>query len=267
MFWDTSIGVLSFVPNVSIFTKYEFPRGSISNSDFMCPASGDPDIIADDVCDGVARDIGFAETAVQSTPRWSGTFQGALRSGAHDFRLTACYTDGINQLVGDLTTQQAANFNHQEGLWLLDFNYSWQINAASGINAPLVLPAQSRMNSREPQVASYASVSGRCARRNERMWRTATGIRSGGCFHGKRLTWAFGARSADSMAAAYGCGGVSSGSTSIGVSQARTKSRVTVKTKSALERNIVLRKASTIGIVISGRRATRSGPHPLMLAS
>jgi outer membrane receptor protein involved in Fe transport len=49
--------------------------------------------------------------------------------------LTACYTDGINQLVGDLTTQQAANFNHQEGLWLLDFNYSWQINAASGINA------------------------------------------------------------------------------------------------------------------------------------
>ena len=135
MFWDTSIGVLSFVPSVSIFTKYEFPRGSISNSDFMCPASGDPDIIADDVCDGVARDIGFAETAVQSTPRWSGTFQGALRSGAHDFRLTACYTDGINQLVGDLTTQQAANFNHQEGLWLLDFNYSWQINAASGINA------------------------------------------------------------------------------------------------------------------------------------
>ena len=49
--------------------------------------------------------------------------------------MTACYTDGINQLVGDLTTQQAANFNHQEGLWLLDFNYSWQITAALGINA------------------------------------------------------------------------------------------------------------------------------------
>ena len=29
----------------------------------------------------------------------------------------------------------AANFNHQEGLWLLDFNYSWQITAALGINA------------------------------------------------------------------------------------------------------------------------------------
>jgi outer membrane receptor protein involved in Fe transport len=29
----------------------------------------------------------------------------------------------------------AANFNHQEGLWLLDFNYSWQITAAFGINA------------------------------------------------------------------------------------------------------------------------------------
>ncbi len=135
MFWDTSIGILSFIPNVSIFTKYEFPRGSIANVEAMCPASGDPDIIADDVCDGVARDIDFAETAVQSIPRWSGTFQGALRTGAHDFRLTARYTDGINQLVEDLAPQDQANFTHQDGLWLLDFNYSWQINAASGINA------------------------------------------------------------------------------------------------------------------------------------
>ncbi len=135
MFWDTPIGMLSFTPNLSIFTKYEFPRGSIANADSMCPASGNPDIIADDVCDGVARDIGFAETAVQSIPRWSGTFQTALSFGNHNVRLTARYTDGINQLVGDLTAQDAANFNHQDGLWLLDANYFWQLNASSAINA------------------------------------------------------------------------------------------------------------------------------------
>src|SRR5713226_8596445 len=67
------------------------------------------------------------------------------------------------------------------------------------------------------------------------------------------------------MATAYGCAGTSSGSTSMGVWQARTKSRVTVKTKSALERYILLRNESTIAIVISGRRAHSGGPQPVML--
>src|SRR5262245_63318084 len=43
---------------------------------------------------------------------------------------------------------------------------------------------------------------GRCARRNERMWRTARGIRSFGSFHGNMLTSAFGASIAASMATA-----------------------------------------------------------------
>ena len=82
---------------------------------------------------------------------------------------------------------------------------------------------------------------------------------------GRCSTSAFGARRAVSMATAYGCAGTSSGSTSIGVWQPRTKSRVTVKTKSGLERYILFRNASTIAIVMSGRRAHSAGPQPLML--
>jgi hypothetical protein len=53
------------------------------------------------------------------------------------------------------------------------------------------------------------------------------------------LTSDFGASIADSMATAYGCDGTSSGLMSTGVWQFRTKSRDTVKTKSASVRNIV----------------------------
>ena len=53
----------------------------------------------------------------------------------------------------------------------------------------------------------------------------------------------------------------------MGVWQERTKSRVTVKTKSALERYIVFRNLSTIAIVMSDRRATSPGPQPVMLSS
>src|SRR3989475_11350973 len=82
---------------------------------------------------------------------------------------------------------------------------------------------------------------GRCARRKERIWRTARGIRSLGSFHGNMLTSAFGASIAASMATAYGCAGISSGRISTGVWQLRTKSRVTVKTKSGLVRYILVR--------------------------
>src|SRR5262249_26970251 len=94
---------------------------------------------------------------------------------------------------------------------------------------------------------------GRCARRNDRIWRTARGIRSFGSFHGNRLTSAFGASIAASMATAYGCAGMSSGRISTGVWQLRTKSRVTVKTKSGLVRYILVRNLSTLSIVMPGR--------------
>ena len=43
---------------------------------------------------------------------------------------------------------------------------------------------------------------GRCARRNDRICRTASGMRSFGSFHGNMLTSAFGASIADSIATA-----------------------------------------------------------------
>ncbi len=58
---------------------------------------------------------------------------------------------------------------------------------------------------------------GRCARRNERTWRTASGMRSFGSFHGNMLTSAFGASIAASIATAYGCAGMSSGRINTGV--------------------------------------------------
>src|SRR5882762_10175884 len=60
------------------------------------------------------------------------------------------------------------------------------------------------------------------------------------------LTSAFGASIAASMATAYGCAGISSGRIRTGVWQLRTKSRVTVKTKSGLLRYILVRNLSTV---------------------
>ena len=82
-------------------------------------------------------------------------------------------------------------------------------------------------------------------------WRVTRATRSGGDFHGYIETSEWGASIAASMAMAYGCSGVSCGSTSTGVSQARTKSRVTVNTKSGWWRYMLLRKASAIGMVLA----------------
>src|ERR1700732_244 len=74
------------------------------------------------------------------------------------------------------------------------------------------------------------------------------------------LTSAFGASMAHSMATAYGCEGTSSGRTRIGFWQLRTKSRVTVKTKSGLVSNILVTNWSADCKVISGRLALIIGP-------
>src|SRR5581483_2109083 len=105
----------------------------------------------------------------------------------------------------------------------------------------------------------------RCARRKERIWRTARGMRSLGSFHGKMLTSALGASIAVSMATAYGCDGISSGRISTGVWQLRTKSRVTVKTKSGLVRYILVRNFSACSMVMSGLPFTSSGAQRFML--
>src|SRR5438445_6988692 len=74
------------------------------------------------------------------------------------------------------------------------------------------------------------------------------------------LNSACGASMALSMATGYGWAWASSGSTRIGVWQPRTKSRVTVKTKSGSVSNILVTNLSAVGIVISGRWAVIAGP-------
>ena len=79
------------------------------------------------------------------------------------------------------------------------------------------------------------------------------------------VTSAFGARLATSIATLYGCAGTSSGAISSGVWMERTKSRDTVKTKSARLVYMLVRKSWTMSIVTSGRFSQSGGPQPLML--
>src|SRR3954467_13504230 len=88
-----------------------------------------------------------------------------------------------------------------------------------------------------------------------------------GSFHRNILSSDFGASIAVSIATAYGCAGTSSGRIRTGVWHLRTKSRVTVETKSGLLRYILVRNFSTISIVISGRLLISSGAQPVMLPS
>src|SRR5580698_8167124 len=62
------------------------------------------------------------------------------------------------------------------------------------------------------------------------------------------------------MATAKGWAGTSSGRTRIGFWQPRTKSRVTVKTKSGLVSNMLVTNWSVVWIVISGRLAISAAP-------
>jgi hypothetical protein len=55
---------------------------------------------------------------------------------------------------------------------------------------------------RRPEAIGTDAAAGRCARRKERICRTASGIRSFGSFHGNMLTSAFGASIAVSIATA-----------------------------------------------------------------
>ena len=64
-----------------------------------------------------------------------------------------------------------------------------------------IIPQRKEMMGFASLYPSYATV-GRCARRNDRIWRTASGTLSFGSFHGNKLTSAFGASIALSIATA-----------------------------------------------------------------
>ena len=124
MFWDTGIGQLSFTPNVSVFTKYEYPTLT-ANLD-QCP---------DLICDGVGRTRARGSSGFSAIPRWQGTFATSLSFGDHNIRVTPRYTDGINAAFADLNTEQQDNFEFNDGLWTVDVNYSWQLSASATISA------------------------------------------------------------------------------------------------------------------------------------
>src|SRR5439155_22710872 len=78
------------------------------------------------------------------------------------------------------------------------------------------------------------------------------------------LTSACGASIAHSMATAYGCARTSSGRIRTGLWQLRTKSRVTVKTKSGLVSNILVTNWWVVCVVIWGLLAVSSA-HQVLL--
>jgi len=125
MFWDTGLGMVTFTPNVSIFTKYEYP-GSANLA--QCP---------DGICDGVGRTVPRGSSGIVQIPRWQGTFQVGLRTGDHNFRLTPRYTDAVNPEFDDLSDNAQARFEHSDGLWTVDLNWAWQFSGRSSVSASI----------------------------------------------------------------------------------------------------------------------------------
>ncbi len=126
MFWDTSIGMVSFSPNVSIVTEYEYDNPGVDN--VQCPNG---------VCDGVGRTTARAATGFQSMPRWQGTFTTGLSRGDQNVRVTARYQDAVNPEFDDLSDIQKATFTHDEGVWTADISWFWQFNASSSLNTSI----------------------------------------------------------------------------------------------------------------------------------
>jgi outer membrane receptor protein involved in Fe transport len=123
MFWDTGIGMVTFTPNISVFTAYEYPG---ADTQAQCP---------DGVCDGVGRTTPRGSSGITQIPRWSGTFAAGLGRGDQSLRLTARYTDGVNPEIEDLTPESKLTFEHTDGLWTLDVNWRWQFSARSSVSA------------------------------------------------------------------------------------------------------------------------------------
>jgi len=123
MFWDTGIGMVTFTPNISIFTAYEYPG---ADTQAQCPGG---------VCDGVGRTVPRGSSGITQIPRWAGTFIGGLNRGDQSLRLTARYTDGVNPEIGDLSPEDQLTFEHTDGLWTLDVNWRWQFSARSSVSA------------------------------------------------------------------------------------------------------------------------------------
>lgn len=127
MGWDTGIGQLTFSPNVSIVLTYEFPVPDGVSAPALCPGG---------LCSSVARNIGMGfSNGINNIPRWQGNFPLTLVRGPHQFRLNPTYRDSLNSEVGDLDPDAAATaaFTHEEGQWVVDLQWNWQITDGTSI--------------------------------------------------------------------------------------------------------------------------------------
>ncbi len=131
MVFNAGGGTLRFTPSATFTTKYEFPNSlDASGVDFLCEGG---------VCNGISRNIsattgmGGGFNGVTSMPRWQANLPLNWNlNSMHSVRLTANYRDSLNAQVEDLTEAQLGAFNHEEGQWTLNGNYTW--NASSGIS-------------------------------------------------------------------------------------------------------------------------------------
>ncbi len=128
MRFDTGIGALTFSPSVTIVTKYEFPLPD--------GAGARPGICPGGICSSVGRDFarGF-QNGINQMPRWQGNFPVTLTTGNHFFRVSAGYRDGLNQAVEevDFTLAENANWFHEDGQWIVDAQWTWQLNEGTSL--------------------------------------------------------------------------------------------------------------------------------------
>ena len=116
------------------------------------------------------------------------------RSGANadvdaELRVHTCKTDRYRGANGDQLFQWVDDFMGR--VTMPEYDRCLEATAIEPGGRPVSAPAwiSPVYQAREIEIEiveniAYASVSGRCARMNERMWRTAKGIRSAGSFHG-----------------------------------------------------------------------------------
>ena len=75
--------------------------------------------------------MGF--NGVTNMPHWQGSFPISADIGNHRVRLTPRYRDSMNTAYDDLSDDQRVGFNHNEGQWLLNVNWSYQFNQGSNV--------------------------------------------------------------------------------------------------------------------------------------
>ncbi len=126
MRFDSPIGPLTFTPLVTLTLQYDFPVGGAAGRDGLCPPP-------DGVCSAIGRNLGMGFNGVTNMPHWQGSFPISADIGNHRVRVTPRYRDSMNTAYDDLSDDQRVTFNHNEGQWLLNVNWSYQFSQGSNV--------------------------------------------------------------------------------------------------------------------------------------